>query len=323
MKRISLPSLAFIFVAFFCRTTVLCQTITLADEPNEPGNVTSENTVDTPDSNEFETPETFEGAEPVFQTKKASDYDLALQRHSIEIGPEMYSFTYKESGVKDKGVFYGGVLNYTYRWWVPPSANEPLLPGSVAFRAEFRYATGNADYDGALSDGTPYKIDDIDYDTFETRLMLGVDELNIDWLASISTGVGYRYLTDDSSFDPYGYRRESNYIYIPVAYQLDGKFENNWAWGTKLEVDILAWGLQKSYLSDIGESDIENRQRSGYGLRGSLRLQNRTKMGVLIIEPFIRYWNIDQSDFEYVSPSYYYEPKNNTTELGVQLLWRF
>ena len=195
----------------------------------------------------------------------ASDFDLGLQRHSLEIGGEYYNFTYQEpGGIEDEGTFSGGVINYTFRGWVPASPDEPLREGKDLFRVEFRYASGEADYTGSLSDGTPYNIDGIDYSAHETRLFYGIEEINPNWLASISFGFGYRFSTDDTSFDPYGYERESNYFYIPFAYKLDGKFDNDWAWGLNLEVDFLASGKQKSFLSDVGETDIENDQKSGY-----------------------------------------------------------
>ena len=250
----------------------------------------------------------------------SADYELGLKRHLIEIGPEMYSYRYHEPDVMEyEGVFYGAALGYTYRGWVPDSPNEPLLKDRYLMRTEFRFAYGQADYDGSLSNGTPYNISDVDFDVFETRLMLGLDQLDKNWLASLYTGFGYRYSTDDTSFDPYGYKRESNYMYIPVVYQLDGKFKNNWAWGGKIEVDFLAWGLQKSHLSDVGSIDIENDQERGYGLRSSLRFRNQTEAGFMTIEPFIRYRNIEDSEVKYG----FYEPNNNTVEFGLQLLWRF
>lgn len=327
MKKSLLTSLCVASVCCFCFTILICNPAVAVSEPNEAGVSESVSDSVAPDSNEVRRKPAAEKQQVGIQLK-APDYDLGLLRHSFEFGPEYYRYIYKEPGdheIKDTGDFFGGILNYTYRWWVPASPNEPLSDTKGAFRAEFRYANGNADYDGFLTDGEtydPYEIQDITFDAFETRLMLGIDDLEKNCLASLSTGVGYRYSTDDSSFDPYGYKRESNYIYIPIAYQLDCKFENNWAWGLKLEADILAWGEQKSYLSHVGDPDITNRQRHGYGLRAAVSLQNKTKVGVFIVEPFIRYWNIDQSESVYYSPYEYYEPKNNTTEYGVHILWR-
>lgn len=290
--------LTFSFVLLFCFATCLYQNESLASEPNEPSSAND--------------------------TASKEKTDLALKKYSLEVGPEIYFFNYKEpDGVTDKGMFYGGTLNYTYRGWVPDSLTNPLPEGGGSLHAELRFASGEADYDGSLNDGTPYTVDNIGYNTYETRLLYGIDYLDENWLACLSAGIGYRYSNDDSSFDPAGYERESNYIYLPIEYQLDGKFENNWAWGFNMEVDFLIRGKQKSYLSDVGDVDIENRQNSGYGLRGSIRLQNKTKAGVFIIEPFIRYWSMDDSEYEYIAPYYYYEPKNSTTEIGLQLQWQF
>ncbi len=285
-----------IFIFLLCVATGLNQNVSRASEPN--------------DSSAKE--------------KTTPKIDLPIQKHSLEIGPEIYHFDYKEpGGITDKGVFYGGILNYTYRGWVPDSLKNPLPEGGVSLQGELRFATGDADYDGYLSDGTPYTVDNIEYNAYETRLLCGLDFLDENWVASLSAGLGYRYLNDDSSFDPAGYERESNYLYLPVAYQLDSKYVNNWAWGFTMEADFLIQGLQKSYLSDVGDVDIENKQNDGFGLRASFRVQKRTSAGVLVIEPFVRYWSIEDSEYEYVEPYYYWEPKNSTTEIGLQLQWQF
>lgn len=325
--NMSIPTktLPIMFIFFFCFTTCLYQNASRASEPNETTIETGPEDSNTiPATNEYEPNESPAEIKPASQGKTIADYDLALRKHSLEIGPEVYYFKYKEpGGITDKGMFYGGTLNYTFRGWIPDSPEDSLPEGGSAIHADFRFASGEVDYDGSLSDGTPYTIDNIEYTTYETRLLYGMDFLNESWLACLSAGIGYRYSNDDSSFDPHGYERESNYIYLPIAYQLDGKFENNWAWGFQIEVDFLIRGTQKSYLSDVGDVDIENRQNDGYGFRGSIRLQNKTNAGVLIIEPFIRYWNIEDSEYEYVAPYYYWEPKNSTTEVGLQLQWKF
>jgi hypothetical protein len=136
----------------------------------------------------------------------------------------------------------------------------------------------------------------------------------------VYSGFGYRYLNDDPSFDPSGYERESNYLYVPVGYKLDGSFRNRWSWGARFETDILVWGKQYSHMSDVpGYQDVDNRQHKGYGLRGAVRFQNKTEKRIILIEPFIRYWNIEDSDVD----SGFYEPANRTTEFGVQVIWKY
>ena len=104
------------------------------------------------------------------------------------------------------------------------------------FRAEGRVAFGQVDYDGGIidletSEITPYSIDDIDDWVFEGRLLLGADWLYGSILNTLYAGIGYRYLNDDISFDPVGYERESNYLYIPIGYQFDNGSEMGWSFG--------------------------------------------------------------------------------------------
>jgi hypothetical protein len=49
-----------------------------------------------------------------------------------------------------------------------------------------------------------------------------------------------------------------------------------------------------------------------------------SKDAVFVIEPFLRYWDIDNSDVEYAGYDIYvWEPANETTEYGIQLIWMF
>lgn len=259
-------------------------------------------------------------AQPSLEQEEFTAFNAGLRRHTWDIGSEVYHFRYREPDVmEDNGVFYGVIAGYTYRGWVPASPEESFAEDKGLLRLEGRYACGQVDYNGSLTGGTHYTIDDIDDYVIETRLLLGIEELDKDWLASLYTGVGYRYLNDDTSFDPYGYERESNYLYVPLGYQLDGSFRDGWAWGGVIEADILVWGKQRSHLSDVGLYNVDNEQHKGYGFRASVRLRNRSKIGIILVEPFIRYWDIEDSEVK----SGWIEPANNTTEFGLQLVWRF
>ncbi len=243
-----------------------------------------------------------------------------LQKHAWDIGPEVYHFKYEEPGLmEDTGIFYGAVLNYTYRGWVSDSAGNTASDEKGMIRAEGRFACAQVDYDGSLTDGTPYKINDIDDYVVEARLLFGADTLDKDWLATLYTGVGYRYLNDDTSFDPFGYERESNYLYLPLGYQVGCSLRDGWSWGGTAELDILLLGNQRSHLSDVGSFDVDNSQKKGLGYRASIRLQQKDKNGIFIIEPFIRYWDIGKSEVSSLG----WEPANETTEYGIQLIWMF
>ena len=81
-----------------------------------------------------------------------------------------------------------------------------------------------------------------------------------------------------------------------------------------MEVDFLLNGQQNSNgIPVLG--DIENNQDSGYGLRASVKFQKHWEKSDFIIEPFVRYWNIDDSDIV----NGVIEPANETTEFGIHL----
>ncbi len=246
----------------------------------------------------------------------------ALQKSAFDIGPEVYSFKYEEPGLmEEEGVFYGVRFGYTARRWVPSSPGVSPPRGGPMFRAEGRFASGQVDYDGRLMDGTPLTINNIDDFAAEGRLLLGRDWLGGSTLHTVYGGVGYRYLNDDLSFHPSGYERESNYLYIPVGYQFDSSSEMGWSFGFGLEWDIFIVGNQRTHLSGlgIGLRDVDNRQDSGYGYRASIKIQNKTKRSSFTIEPFFRYWDIDDSEIVRGM----LEPANETTEFGIQIFWTF
>jgi hypothetical protein len=106
--------------------------------------------------------------------------------------------------------------------------------------------------------------------------------------------------------------------------------EDDWAIGTSLEYDYFWGGIQKSHLSDnaSGIDDVENDQKHGFGVRGSIKLQRKSEKLDFIVEPFIKYWNIEKSEETSITASgsiigYGYEPKNNSTEFGCKLAVKF
>jgi hypothetical protein len=72
-------------------------------------------------------------------------------------------------------------------------------------------------------------------------------------------------------------------------------------------------------MDKFGYGTIHNRQNSGYGLRGSVGFEYTGKDMDVSIEPFVRYWNIAKSELD----NGWYEPKNNTTEIGLDFIFRF
>jgi len=263
------------------------------------------------------------------------------RKHTWELGTEISHITYREPHLmKETGVMYGVVGSYTYRGWLPPSPEEM---DKAMLKIEGKGSWGKVDYSSPIS-GT---MENIPNWLLEFRGLLGYDFAVNTFTLTPYLGVGYRYLNDDSSgkvtsLDDLGYERESNYIYIPIGTEVTTPF-NNWLVGATLEYDIFCWGKQKSHLSDARLwdpiwgyytfPDIENRQKKGYGIRGSIKFQKKGERLNFVIEPYIRYWNIKRSKVVttstisenglWIITGSFVEPKNNSTEAGCRLAVNF
>jgi len=245
-----------------------------------------------------------------------------LQRHTWEVGAILSKFTYEEPGImKEEGFFYGIEGSYTFR-------NQKDL----MIKAEGRYSYGKVDYE-STGTGTMDGIDDY---IFEIKGLVGND-FPVSGKSTITPyiGLSYRYLNDDSSgklssTEASGYERESNYYYIPIGMEIVTELESGWIFGIILEYDYFWKGKQISHLSDVdpGFNDIENDQNDGYGFRGSLIFLWKDEHNEYIIEPFIRYWDINESEWALITYygvpyAYGYEPANESTEIGLNITIRF
>lgn len=201
-------------------------------------------------------------------------------------------------------------------------------------RLDGRYATGDADYESA---GTGSSNDIPDWYA-EIRALIGTDYVFNDFILAPYSGLGYRYLFNDlrgdSSSGAVGYRRESEYFYLPigvthrVALSEGSQLENN------LEFDYLLNGQQTTHFEDLAGhgnftygQELKNGQDRGYGLRASsMYLQGNWSVG-----PYVTYWDIEDSETNTsivgIGGSYYLmsgkEPANNTLEYGIKGAYRF
>ncbi|MFP3984283.1 MAG: outer membrane beta-barrel protein [Desulfurivibrionaceae bacterium] len=255
-----------------------------------------------------------------FAAAQDPEQKFILPVHSFEIRPEISHIEYKEPGVmEEEGIMYGIGAAYTLR-----------SPDDYMLQVEGKFSYGQVDYENS---GT---MDDIDDYMFEIRGLLGYDFRILDkTMITPYVGVGYRYLNDDmsgmtSSTGASGYERESNYYYSPVGIKTLSYIGNGWLWGITAEFDYFWKGKQKSHFSDIlaGLNDPENDQDDGYGYRASIEFRKELGMMSFAIEPFIRYWDIDESDHEDVT--YHgsvigdgFEPANESTEIGIILAVMF
>ncbi len=241
-------------------------------------------------------------------------------RHSWEFGPELYSYTYKEYsiGVKNQGIMYGLKGSYTYH------------PDRFMLKLDTRGAFGRVDYSSS-STGSSDNIDDY---VIEGRLLAGYDFFRSEDASVVYAayaGLGYRYLNDGgggtiTTTGALGYDRESNYWYLPAGLQATTPLSEYWRLISTFEFDLLLRGKQESHLSTASPlySDITNNQDTGYGLRGSFQFQKTGEKVDLSFEPFVRYWDIENSEvstirYSGVAIGYGLEPENTTVEAGVAL----
>lgn len=237
----------------------------------------------------------------------------------FEAGPEISYINYEEPGVmEEKGAMYGIFGTYTAR-----------TPEKFVLGADGRFSFGQVDYD-SNSTGS---IDDIDDFLFEIRGTAGYDIAVLE--SSRLTpyiGLGYRWLRDElggqvSTTGALGYDRESNYLYLPIGLQTMTPLSSGWFIGLNAEFDVFLHGWQESELGDAiaGLDTLENEQDEGYGVRGSIKLAKAGDQFDFYVEPFIRYWNIKESETKAVTFSgtpvglVGVEPKNNSTEIGARV----
>lgn len=253
---------------------------------------------------------------PVTTSARADSINLKPQTGN-DVGLSLSSYQYQEPGYMSlKGAKMGLDLHTT-----------KVLQNDQFIRGDLRFAFGPVDYnstDSGSASGYPDWY-------IEARGLIGKDWALNEAVLAAYTGLGYRYLFNDArgitSAGRSGYRRESNYLYLPVGIIHHMALNDQARLESTLEYDLLLVGKQISSLSDVGGgySDVTNTQNNGYGLRLSVMYQ-KSKWA---FGPYAYYWNIGQSD---IVPEIRYgvptgrglaEPKNNTVEFGLKASQQF
>jgi len=233
------------------------------------------------------------------------------------VGFDSGFYRYEEPGImQNEGGMYGIDTYFRYK------------PNRWHVKAEFRASFGRIDY-SSVRTGESENNDNTNY---ETRFTGGYEFFLADnWTLTPYFGIGYRYLKDDqagkvTSTGHLGYERESHYLYSPIGVELWWDLQNTWKIGLIGEYDIFWNGKQESNLSTAipAFGDVDNNQDSGYGLRGSIPFVKDMGGWDLVIEPYVRYWKIDDSDvanlvFAGIAVGYGLEPKNETFEAGAKI----
>lgn len=240
-----------------------------------------------------------------------------------EFGLSVSSYRYEEPSVQmsnkgDKfGIYHFGTM---------------LLEGDWFIKDDLRFAFGNVDYVGSgYQAGAPdWYID--------ARGLLGRDLPLGNAIYSPFIGIGYRFLFNDlrgySSTGAIGYRRESNYLYVPIGLTHRFSLDESAVLATTLEFDKFVGGKQVTRLSDLsgysgysGVTDVENRQKNGFGFRAELLYE----MKDLAFGPFINLWRVNESDVVVrfmpcngaARLCDLSEPQNRTAEFGLRMRFKY
>lgn len=226
--------------------------------------------------------------------------------------------------------------------------------GILSLGTDLSFKVGKVRYSSA-SGVSP----DETYQIIEPRAIVGIKTSFDDWnnnpiTLNPYTGFGYRYYYNDARSPLYsgskrpnigGYRRETEYWYLPLGLSLDGEvmrltpstktdqkhdtnefWQNRITWKFNFEYDLLLSALNRSYLGDIygcysasscpagvsiADLTIDNRKDAGtgFGLKASLEFgYNNISFG-----PYYDYW--EMSRYKGVSKDFsnYPELVNQTT----------
>jgi hypothetical protein len=256
----------------------------------------------------------------------AQDKQPVVPEHAFTVAPSVFHFLYEEPDIDIEidGDMYGIFGSYTYH-------KKALLSTSV------EYCQGELRYDGFLQEigheGSPEVGDPLEGDTddwiLEWRALLGLDFPVGKSLLTPFSGIGYRCWNNQGEGAAF-YEREITYWYSPIGLALFGSLSPGWTFGISGEYDFLWNGKSETDLSDVlyglPRVHLNFSQQGGYGLRGAVWIKAQLAGHfALSVEPFIRYWDIDESDPEpltYFGGStglFVIEPANRTTEYGLRL----
>lgn len=250
----------------------------------------------------------------------------AQTRPGFEIGVEAFDYDYRERDggdaiANDDGVFGGVTGSYV-----------ETLGGGLFLRARLAGATGSVDYSSPISGN----IKNVSQSVGQVELQLGRDfPLGAGGSVTPFIGLGTRLLDDESGGEEsdsgnLGYDREISYHYLPIGVAAEVPMGKS---GTMLmlsvQYDWVVDGRARSLFSDI-DPDLPNvvlDLDGGHGLEVSARASFEIGSHRINIGPFVRHWNIDQSDSLTITEPEgtieLTEPRNKTSEWGLRLSFAF
>ncbi len=267
------------------------------------------------------------------------------KKHSFEVAYETSHYVYREPHMqyrmKLSGRKHGVSAVYTMRSILSENYDEN---DSSFASIGFRCMTGNVKYTGWLvyNDGSvePDSSGGLSDYYLEADIKLGKRyRLSSLWSVDPYLGVGWRELRNDlGPEEEGGYKRTQTYVYIPLGTHLNWKMSERVSLAFNGQFDWMVHGNNNSGLvggyQAYNRDSVSFRQGQGYGLRVSAKAtMDMGKIG-LFVEPFWRYWHIQNSEKQYYdlhyiddegeeqiieNYGYYQEPFNTTQEYGVRV----
>jgi hypothetical protein len=293
--------------------------------------------------------------------------------NNFEFGWETSYFSFEvPSDYKEKGVLNGIFGTYTYRFKTPHDFFEynktaKLIQPLNMIKLDARYSWADLEFknEGNIDDPNHNNIDDaffappfttsiaplgfddndIENQIFEARVIAGYDipTDRSSWVTPY-LGLGYRMMFDDTK-KAFGYERRFRYAYIPIGLEGLRQWTSGWELTFNLEYDYLASGEQKDLLNESGlilvssgktfsVDPVEYDLDKGFGARGSFKLVRKRKDFDLFFEPFVRYWEVEQTEREQLTSEggkiawlysatneevAIFAPENKTIETGMRI----
>ena len=193
-------------------------------------------------------------------------------------------------------------------------------------RVELRGGYGKENYSSAS--GT---IDGIDQWEFDGRLLGGVDvPLGQGTRIKPYIGLDMRYYRDEAKGEVtdlgyYGYDRRIFQTMLPIGVTLDIPTASGYHFLPTFEGGPLLFGNVSTRLGNIpGYDNLENKQHSGYELRGDLMVNNVNQQGRgWEFGPFVRYTHFKDSGTDTIPAGTFIEPENSRLQLGAKLGYLF
>ncbi|MGE0348998.1 hypothetical protein [Hydrogenophaga sp.] len=232
-----------------------------------------------------------------------------VRRYTYELGVTTHTELYEEFGtsnqkiMQEKGALIG-VKGAVTRHLGPD--RKLIVAGEIAM--------GESDYTGSFIGGNYGELRFNGQSRYLLDVSVAYKQSIPQWSdVAFSAGVGYRRLTDNlQEAGPAGYQRVNDRIYLALG--VEKPFHSgNWTISPGLNYRSALWGNQYSALS--GGLDKKQKDASGF----ELYVNFAHKPSRITLTPFLRTWSADDSEVT----RGFYEPRNDTREVGVALTYRF